>query len=82
MNILKRIMGRSNKEPKVRGDRLLRTISDMVGVRQDILELSRQIEGKTRKLDLLIDDIIEEMKHRRILETRRVSSKKPFHSGT
>lgn len=47
----------------------------MVGVRQDIQELARQIEAKTRKLDILIDDLIEELKHRRILESVRVSNK-------
>lgn len=81
MNVLKRIFGR--RETQVpRGDRLIRLISAMVEVRQDVLELSRKVEGKTRKLDVLIDDLIEELKHRRILETRRVSSKKPAPSGT
>lgn len=70
MNILK--LFRRRKDPVARRDRLIRTISDMVGVRQDILELSRKVEERSRKLDLLIDDLIEELKHRRILETRRV----------
>lgn len=81
MNVLKRIFGR--RETQVpHGDRLIRLISAMVEVRQDVLELSRKVEGKTRKLDVLIDDLIEELKHRRILESRRVSSKKQSPSGT
>lgn len=71
MKIFEKIMG-SRKRPKSRGDRLIQTISEMVEVRQDILELSRKTEERTRKLDLLIDNLIEELKHRRILETRRV----------
>lgn len=71
MKILEKIMG-GRKRPKSRGDRLIQTISEMVEVRQDILELSRKTEERTRKLDLLIDNLIEELKHRRILETRRV----------
>ena len=51
---------------------LIGVISEMVGVRQDIEELARKVEERTRKLDLLIDQLIEEMKHKRILETRRV----------
>lgn len=51
---------------------LIGVISEMVGVRQDIAELARKVEERTRKLDLLIDKLIEEMKHKRIIETRRV----------
>lgn len=72
MKILKKMMGFRDPPKAHRRDRLINTISAMVGVRQDILELSRKIEERTRKLDLLIDDLIQEMKHRRILETRRV----------
>jgi Ni,Fe-hydrogenase III large subunit len=72
MKIIDRLLGRRKKEPNIKGDRLIRTISDMVGVRQDIQELARKVEERTRRLDLLIDQVIDEMKHRRILETRRV----------
>lgn len=72
MKIIDRLLVRRKKEPEARGDRLIRTISEMVGVRQDIQELARKVEERTRKLDLLIDKLIDEMKHRRILETRRV----------
>lgn len=51
---------------------IIKIVSEMVGVRQDIKELAEKIEERTRKLDLLIDNLIEEMKHKGILETRRV----------
>lgn len=51
---------------------IIGVISEMVGVRQDIQELSQKIDERTRKLDLLVDDLIEQLKHKRILETRRV----------
>lgn len=52
--------------------RIIRIISEMVGVRQDIAELANKIEERTRKLDLLIDSLIDELKHKNILETRKV----------
>lgn len=51
---------------------IVKVVSEMVEVRQDILELSQKIEERTRKLDLLIDDLVEHLKHHRVLETRRV----------
>jgi cell division protein FtsL len=50
----------------------LKIVSEMVGVRQDILELSRKVEDRSRKMDLLIDQLLEWMKHKRIIETRKV----------
>jgi cell division protein FtsL len=44
----------------------------MVEVRQDIQDLTRKLDERTRKLDLLIDDMVEWMKHKRIIETRSV----------
>jgi cell division protein FtsL len=44
----------------------------MVEVRQDIQDLTRKLEERTRKLDLLIYDMVEWMKHKRIIETRSV----------
>jgi len=59
----------------------LKIVSEMVGVRQDILDLSQKIEERTRKMDLLIDELLEWMKHKRIIETRRVSSEKSMSDG-
>lgn len=50
----------------------LKIVSEMVGVRQDILELSRKVEDRSRKMDRLIDQLLEWMKHKRIIETRKV----------
>lgn len=61
---------------------LIKIVTQMVEVRQDIEELSRKVEERTRKLDLLIDGLIEFMKHRGLVETRKVSSKKPSEGGT
>jgi cell division protein FtsL len=52
----------------------IKIVSEMVGVRQDIQELSRRIEERTMKMDRLIDDLVEWMKHKRIIETRKVKS--------
>lgn len=50
----------------------LKIVGEMVVVRQDIQELSRKIEERTMKMDRLIDDLVEWMKHKRIIEARRV----------
>jgi cell division protein FtsL len=50
----------------------IRIVSEMVGVRQDMQELSRKMEERTRKMDCLIDEIVELMKHKRIIEPRKV----------
>jgi cell division protein FtsL len=50
----------------------IKIVSEMVGVRQDIQELSRKIEERTRKMDILISNLVEWMKHKRIIETRKV----------
>jgi len=52
----------------------LKIVGEMVEVRQDIQELSQKIEERTRKMDFLIDELIEWMKHKRIIETRKVKS--------
>jgi cell division protein FtsL len=49
----------------------IRIVSEMVGVRQDMQELSRKMEERTRKMDRLIDEIVEWMKHKRIIEPRK-----------
>jgi len=46
-------------------------LSKMVETRQDIQELAKEIETKSRRLDVLIDELIEYLKHRRVVETRR-----------
>lgn len=71
IGVLKRIIWRRPK-PLVRKGGIIKIVSDMVGVRQDIAELSDKIKERTRKLDLLISELIDEMKHKGILETRRV----------
>ena len=60
---------------------IIKIVSDMVGVRQDIQQLARDIEQKTRRMDILIDELLDYMKHKRIVETRTVSSKKPSPQG-
>lgn len=50
----------------------IKIVSEMVGVRQDIQELSRRVEEKTMKMDRLIDELVEWMKHKRIIELRKV----------
>jgi cell division protein FtsL len=50
----------------------IKIVSEMVGVRQDIQELSRRVEEKTMKMDRLIDELVEWMKHKRIIEPRKV----------
>jgi cell division protein FtsL len=50
----------------------IKIVSEMVGVRQDMQELSRRIEERTMKMDRLIDELVEWMKHKRIIEPRNV----------
>lgn len=51
---------------------LMKIVSEMVQVRQDVEELARKVEERSRKLDLLIDELLEQMKHKRLIELRRV----------
>jgi hypothetical protein len=60
---------------------IIKIVEEMVGVRQDIQQLARDIEYKTRRMDVLIDELLDYMKHKRIVETRTVSSKKPSSQG-
>jgi len=60
---------------------IIKIVSDMVGVRQDIQQLARDIEYKTKRMDVLIDELLDYMKHKRIVETVTVSSKKPSPQG-
>jgi hypothetical protein len=60
---------------------IIKIVSDMAEVRQDIQQLSRDIDYKTRRMDVLIDELLDYMKHKRIVETCTVSSKKPSPHG-
>ena len=50
---------------------VVKTITKMIEARQEIEQLSQDIESKAKKFDLLISDLIEFLKHKRFLETRR-----------
>ena len=50
---------------------VVKTITKMIEARQEIEQLSQDIESKAKKFDVLISDLIEFLKHKRLLETRR-----------
>lgn len=48
---------------------------NLIEVRDELKETAREIERKSRRLDRLIDDFVEQLKHRGLVESRRVSEK-------
>jgi hypothetical protein len=47
----------------------------LIEVRDELKETAREIERKSRRLDRLIDDFVEQLKHRGLVESRRTSEK-------
>lgn len=54
---------------------LIKIMSEMVRVRDEIHELATKIDWKTKELDRLISEMVEFMKHRKLIESRKVGSK-------
>lgn len=61
---------------------LVKAIGEIIDVREELKDLAREIEWKSKKLDRSIDDLMEFLKHHGLVETRKVSSKKPSQDGT
>lgn len=59
---------------------LIKIVGSMIELREDLKETARQIEWKARKLDRAIDELMENLKHRGLVETRR-TSEKPLSGG-
>jgi len=60
---------------------LVRIVSEMVKTKQEIYDISEKLKHHEGTLDKLIGELVEFLKHRRFLETRKVSSKKPASQG-
>ena len=50
-------------------------VGSMIDLREELKEVSRDMERKARKLDRAIDELMENLKHRGLVETRRRSEK-------
>jgi hypothetical protein len=62
---------------------LVKAIGEIIDVREELKELAREIEWKSKKLDRSIDSVMEFLKHHGLVETRRMgSSKEPSQDGT
>lgn len=51
---------------------IVKIMGEMIDLREDLKEQAKEIEGKARRLDRAIDELMEFLKHRGIVETRRV----------
>jgi hypothetical protein len=60
---------------------LVKIVSEMVKTKQEIYDISEKLKYHEGNLDKLIAELVEFLKHRRFLEPRKVSSKKPAAQG-
>jgi hypothetical protein len=60
---------------------LVKIVSEMVKTKQEIYDISEKLKHHEGNLDKLIAELVEFLKHRRFLEPRKVSSKKPVAKG-
>lgn len=51
---------------------VVKIVGEMIDLREDLKEQAKALELKARKLDRAIDDLVEFLKHRRLVETKRV----------
>ena len=54
---------------------LVKIVSEMIDLREDLKETARQVEWKARRLDRVIDELMENLKHRGLVTSRRVGDK-------
>lgn len=51
---------------------LIKIVGEMIEIREELKDQAKDIERKARRLDRTIDELMEFMKHRGLVETRRV----------
>lgn len=51
---------------------LIKIVGDMIEIREELKDQAKDIERKARRLDRTIDELMEFMKHRGLVETKRV----------
>ena len=51
---------------------LIKIVGEMIELREELKDQAKDIERKARRLDRTIDELMEFMKHRGLVETRRV----------
>lgn len=61
---------------------LVKIVGEMIDLREDLKEQAKAIEWKARRIDRVIDELMENLKHHGLVETRNTSSKKPVQPGT
>lgn len=59
---------------------LVKIVSEMIDLREDLKETARQVEWKSRRLDRVIDELMENLKHRGLVVSRR-AAEKPVPGG-
>lgn len=60
---------------------LFKIMSEMIDLREDLKETARQVEWKAKRLDRVIDELMENLKHKGLIVTRRSKSEKPNSVG-
>lgn len=51
---------------------LIKIVGNMIDLREELKDMSRELEHKSKKLDRSIDSLLEFLKHRGLVETKRV----------
>lgn len=51
---------------------LIKIVGDMINLREDLKDQARDIERKAKRLDRTIDELMEFLKHRGLVETKKV----------
>lgn len=54
---------------------LVKIMSEMIDLREDLKKTAKQVEWKARRLDRVIDELMENLKHRGLIVSKRVSEK-------
>ena len=55
---------------------LIKIVGSMIELREDLKDAAREMEWKAKKLDRAIDELMENLKHRGLVETRRIPEKR------
>lgn len=50
---------------------LVKIMSEMIDLREDLKETAKQVEWKARRLDRVINELMENLKHSGLIVTRR-----------
>ena len=51
---------------------VIKIVGEIIDLREELKETAREVEIKAKRLDRCVDELLEFLKHRGLVETRRV----------